>query len=95
MGQPAYDRNAVRRRRAPQPQRKANLRVAKGGKRRLNPLQAAVHNAMNLVHHNAKGSREVRKSPRARYELPPVSWTTKLKSKKQEAFHVYQPRNET
>ena len=48
MGQPAYDRNAVRRRRAPQPQRKANLRVAKGGKRRLNPLQAAVHNAMNL-----------------------------------------------
>ena len=49
MGQPAYDRNAVRRRRAPQPQRKANLRVAKGGKRRLNPLQAAVHNAMNLV----------------------------------------------
>ena len=38
MGQPAYDRNAVRRRRAPQPQRKANLRVAKGGKRRLNPL---------------------------------------------------------
>ena len=42
MGQPAYDRNAVRRRRAPQPQRKANLRVAKGGKRRLNPLQAAV-----------------------------------------------------
>ena len=49
MGQPAYDRNAVRRRRAPQPQRKANLRVAKGGKRRLTPLQAAVHNAMNLV----------------------------------------------
>ena len=45
MGQPAYDHNAVRRRRAPQPQRKANLRVAKGGKR----LQAAVHNAMNLV----------------------------------------------
>ena len=49
MGQPAYDRNAARRRKAPQPQRKANLRVAKGGKRRLNPLQAAVHNAMNLV----------------------------------------------
>ena len=23
------------------------------------------------------------------YELPPVSWTTKIKSKKQEAFHVY------
>ena len=49
MGQPAYDRNAARRRRAPQPQRKANLRVAKGGKRRLSPLQAAVHNAMHLV----------------------------------------------
>ena len=49
MGQPAYDRNAARRRRAPQPQRKANLRVAKGGKRRLNPLQAALHNALNLV----------------------------------------------
>ena len=49
MGQPAYDRNAVRRRRAPQPQRKANLRVAKGGKRRLNPLQAAVHNAISLL----------------------------------------------
>ena len=49
MGQAAYDMTEVRRRRAPQPQRKANLRVAKGGKRRLNPLQAAVHNAMNLV----------------------------------------------
>lgn len=23
-------------------------------------------------------------------ELPPVSWTTKLKSKKREAFHVYE-----
>ena len=51
MGQPAYDRNAVRRRRAPQPQRKANLRVAKGGKLRvmLTPPRPAVHNAMNLV----------------------------------------------
>lgn len=49
MGQVAYDYNAVRRRKAPQTQRKANLRVAKGGKRRLTPLQAAVHNAMNLV----------------------------------------------
>ena len=49
MGQAAYDYNAVRRRKAPQTQRKANLRVAKGGKRRLTPLQAAVHNAMNLV----------------------------------------------
>ena len=24
----------------------------------------------------------------AEFELPPVSWTTKMKSKKQEAFHV-------
>ena len=30
MGQAAYDYNAVRRRKAPQTQRKANLRVAKG-----------------------------------------------------------------
>ena len=49
MGQAAYDYNAVRRRKAPQTQRKADLRVAKGGKRRLSPLQAAVHNAMHLV----------------------------------------------
>ena len=41
MGQAAYDYNAVRRRKAPQTQRKADLRVAKGGKRRLSPLQAA------------------------------------------------------
>ena len=34
MGQAAYDYNTVRRRKAPQTQRKANLRVAKGGKRR-------------------------------------------------------------
>ena len=49
MSQPAYDYNAARRRKAPQPQRKANLQVAKGGKRRLNPLQAALHNAVHLV----------------------------------------------
>lgn len=49
MGQAAYDYNAVRHRKAPQTQRKADLRVAKGGKRRLSPLQAAVHNAMHLV----------------------------------------------
>lgn len=49
MGQAAYDYNAVRRRKALQTQRKADLRVAKGGKRRLSPLQAAVHNAMHLV----------------------------------------------
>ena len=29
------------------------------------------------------------KPPRTRNELPPVSWTTKMKSKKQEAFYVY------
>ena len=29
------------------------------------------------------------------YELPPVSWTTKLKSKKQEAFHVYKSGSKT
>ena len=29
--------------------------------------------------------------PRLPFELPPVSWTTKIKSKKQEAFHVYEP----
>ena len=28
-------------------------------------------------------------------ELPPVSWTTKLKSKKQEAFHVYKSGSKT
>ena len=40
MGQAAYDYNsAVRRRKAPQPQRKANLRVEKGGKERLSPRQ--------------------------------------------------------
>ena len=49
MGQAAYDYNAVRRRKAPQTQRKADLRVAKGGKRRLSPLQAALRNAMQLV----------------------------------------------
>ena len=49
MGQAAYDYHAVRRRKAPQTQRKADLRVAKGGKRRLSPLQAALRNAMHLV----------------------------------------------
>ena len=50
MGQAAYDYNtAVRRRKAPQPQRKANLRVEKGGKNRLSPRQAAARHAMPLV----------------------------------------------
>ena len=50
MGQAAYDYNAVRRRKAPQTQRKAApLRVEQGGKRRLNPLQAALQNGMRLV----------------------------------------------
>ena len=50
MGQPAYDMSSeVRRRQAPQTQRKVALRVEKGGKRRLSPLQAALRNAMHLV----------------------------------------------
>ena len=49
MGQAAYDYNTVRRRKAPQTQRKTALRVEKGGKRRLSPLQAALRNAMHLV----------------------------------------------
>ena len=47
MGQAAYDMTEVRRRRAPQTQRKVPLRGEKGGKPRLNP--AALRNAMNLV----------------------------------------------
>ena len=43
MGQAAYDYNTARRRKAPQTQRKAALRVEKGGKRRLSPLQDAMH----------------------------------------------------
>lgn len=46
-----YDGNAARRRKASQ--RQSNnavpLRVAKGGKRRLSPVQAMMRNAMNLV----------------------------------------------
>ena len=34
-------------------------------------------------------------SPASVPELPPVSWTTKLKSKKQEAFHVYKSGSKT
>ena len=50
MGQAAYDYNsAVRRRKAPQPQRKANLRVEKGGKERLSPRQAAARHMRHLV----------------------------------------------
>ena len=50
MGQAAYEYNsAVRRRKAPQPQRKANLRVEKGGKNRLSPRQAAARHVMHLV----------------------------------------------
>ena len=37
----------------------------------------------------------MQKAPELRGELPPVSWTTKLKSKKQEAFHVRASGNET
>lgn len=43
MGQPAYDMSSeVRRRKAPQTQRKVALRVEKGGKRRLSPMQHAL-----------------------------------------------------
>ena len=42
MGQAAYDMTEVRRRRAPQTQRKVPLRVEKGGKPRLNPVRAAM-----------------------------------------------------
>ena len=48
MGQPAYDMSAVRRRRAPQTQ-KPPLRVEKGGKRRLDPVQAAMQHVLQLV----------------------------------------------
>ena len=50
MGQPAYDRSSeVRRRKAPQTQRKVALRVEKGGKRRLSPFQAAMQHALQLI----------------------------------------------
>lgn len=49
MGQAAYDYNTARHRKVPQTQRKTALRVEKGGKRRLSPLQAALRNAMHLV----------------------------------------------
>ena len=49
MGQAAYDMNAVRRRRAPQTRKNVPLRVEKGGKRRLNPFQAAMQHALQLI----------------------------------------------
>ena len=49
MGQPAYESNAVRRRRAPRPQPKVPLRVEKGGKRHLTPMQAAAQHMLQLV----------------------------------------------
>ena len=50
MGQPAYDMSSeVRRRKASQTQRKVALRVEKGGKRRLNPFQAAMQHALQLI----------------------------------------------
>ena len=50
MGQPAYDMSSeVRRRKAPQTQRKVALRVEKGGKRRLNPVQAAMQHLLQLI----------------------------------------------
>ena len=49
MGQAAYDMTEVRRRRAPQTQRKVPLRVEKGGKKRLNPVRAAMQHTLQLV----------------------------------------------
>ena len=50
MGQPAYDMSSeVRRRKAPQTQRKVALRVEKGGKRRLSPFQAAMQHVLQLI----------------------------------------------
>ena len=49
MGQAAYDMTEVRRRRAPQTQRKVPLRVEKGGKLRLNPVRAAMQHALQLL----------------------------------------------
>ena len=49
MGQAAYDMTEVRRRRAPQTQRKVPLRVEKGGKPRLNPVRAAMQHALQLL----------------------------------------------
>lgn len=43
---------------------------------------------MSLRAQQTRGHSE---APAGASELPPVSWTTKLKSKKQEAFHVYEP----
>ena len=49
MGQAAYDMTEVRRRRAPQAQPTVPLRVEKGGKKRLNPVRAAMQHALQLV----------------------------------------------
>ena len=49
MGQAAYDMTEVRRRRAPQAQPQVPLRVEKGGKKRLNPVRAAMQHALQLV----------------------------------------------
>ena len=49
MGQAAYDMTEARRRRAPQAQPKVPLRVEKGGKKRLNPVRAAMQHALQLV----------------------------------------------
>ena len=49
MGQAAYDMTEVRRRRAPQAQPKVPLRVEKGGKKRLNPVRAAMQHALQLA----------------------------------------------
>lgn len=50
MSHAAYDGNAARRRKTPQTQRKnAPLRVEKGGKKRLSPVQELMQNAVKLL----------------------------------------------
>lgn len=50
MAQPAYNYSEVRRRKpAPQAQPQAPLRVEKGGKRRVGPIQAAMRHAVQLL----------------------------------------------
>lgn len=50
MQQAAYDYDYAPRKRArPQPERKKGLRVVRGGKRRLNPIQAAISHVAPIL----------------------------------------------
>lgn len=49
MQQAAYNLDSAPRRRARPQQQKKDLQVVRGGKRRLNPLQAAVHHVMPIL----------------------------------------------